>query len=406
MTKLTRDERQPIYYSETEKDFWPATLYSPGKAVLHIPNGAIMSLYCRNNFATTKFRDFELLRVKCFLNVLKADDGVLDDSSIVNIESILCREKQVPEQRVTKRPCAERGQIIQVYYNAGCQRLVLYESCHEAKYHANHYVHHFMTPANSAYQRASRATNFIGGGIFGNLDLDDLYTKAEVRSEFHDVWGSNVVNILPKQGSQYIARGHLMANKDGVLGNYQRGTFFYVNVMPQFQCSNGCNWLTIEKAIRRFVGVYNRNIEIFTGTVGVMKYEGVLLYLSSIYKKHLFPIPNLFYKMLINHESHEAMVVVSVNNVLPRGDEINEFLYCDDYSDETGMFDVKFNDEKRQRPEKGFIYICKIDDFLYSMGEVKMLSWSEYSGIKNYNLMHLRTTPSSSLDECEDNLMC
>lgn len=391
--QLAQKDEQPIYFSELRNEFWQPTLTAKGMGVFEIRNGEIITVYCKGEL---KKYDSEQLRVQCDGNELKTysedSDEMGDDAFVeqpVDFSKLKCKSVQVPAVRRTDRKCGYRGVVYQVYYEAACRELVVYESCHWAKHLANHWTHHTMTPVNSAYQAGYRDGHFRTGGIFAGFrdkEVQEIYQKVAVREEFECIWGGKVVQLLPESGSQYIARGHLMANMDGALHTYQRATFMYVNVMPQFQSNNQGNWLTVEKAVRRFAGLYGQHLDIYTGTADIMIYKGVMLYIYTLETTRYFPIMNIFYKIIISKATREAMVVVGVNNVLAEEEGVQKFIFCDDVRDDTGLYTKSLNENARQNVFKGYIYTCKIRDFLYRM---KMMDWVEYSEFLEYGLMRL-----------------
>lgn len=251
-----------------------------------------------------------------------------------------------------------------------------------------------MNSANSDYQPPLKRENFMEGGLgFEQYPMKKVYSKKEVREEFEKIWGDEVVTLLAG-GNQYIARGHLMANTDGVLIPFQRATFLYVNCMPQFQNHNGCNWLRVEESVREYSAKYGDDLEIFTGTHGIMRFKNVLLYISSRRKQHLLPIPNIFYKIVINRGRGKGMVIVGVNNVLATIDDmgdnndISEYVYCDDdVSDDVNLFRAKITEATRHDISIGYTYVCRVRDFLEG---ARMHEWIEYKDFLNYELMTLR----------------
>lgn len=96
--------------------------------------------------------------------------------------------------------------------------------------------------------------------------------------------------------TSFLSRGHLTPDADFELTTAQFATYFYVNVVPQFQTINGGNWIRVENLARDLAAAAKTNLYIYTGVYGQLELEnsyGVAtpLWLESSEK---ILVPNIF----------------------------------------------------------------------------------------------------------------
>jgi DNA/RNA endonuclease G (NUC1) len=56
---------------------------------------------------------------------------------------------------------------------------------------------------------------------------------------------------------------------------FQDASFYFANVAPQWQCFNGGNWAYLENGVRTFVAAYGADLDVYTGTHGVLELDDV-----------------------------------------------------------------------------------------------------------------------------------
>lgn len=449
---MSNKKKQPIYYSEETKKFWEESVQD-GRGVLIVPEGKTISVYCREGFSGKKYVGAELVTVKCEGGVLKsydkdakkdenamedavetvlkgkgkgeADAEEIDSNIIQSFTSLNCKYTQMPFLEVTKRECAVNSVIVEVFYRVGsgacATKLVLYESCHEVEHRINYWTHFTMAAANAVYQSGYRYPSFHTGGLYDDEGLTDsktgnIYKNSAARKEFRNAFGTQVFTLLPPRGDKSIIRGHLMANADATLYNYQRASFMYVNVMPQFQRNNNNNWKKLEENLRTFSGLYGTKLDIYTGVADVMSFMNIKLY---IYNHKIdtdkpapkLPVMDFFYKMIISREREEAMVVVCVNNHLVADKDLLPFIHCGrpveedamedpvpDWSEQTGLFSKSLTEELRRDVSRGYMYTCSMDSFLTAL---RMTDWAEFKEFRGYSIMRLPANSPPVVDQTD-----
>lgn len=409
--EIAKFQFQPIFYSERRKEFWQTSLRQrpngDTEGVLAISHSDVISVFCNDNGIEGYDGNPNLLRAKCDHGALKVhveDEDAMDapESEIVNFSALKCRSVKSAELKYTSRKCGpHRGsRIIKVAYQVMCGSLAVYETCHDADHRINHYTHHRMTPANSKYQGGYRDEDWNTGDLYKyegltKSDVTRMYTKKSVKAKVQDILGVDSTNVVLLRTNKYIARGHLMANVDGALHIFQKASFMYLNIMPQYQINNGGNWKRMEDALRNFVGNYGGNLDIYTGTADVMTQDGAPLYLYNENESHKFPIQNYFYKIIVSETRFQAMVVVCINNAEVRWPESERFIHCrgqigespdPDISDVTGLFTGNFDEAVRHNYERGYMYTCTIQSFLRAM---RWTRWKEFRKYQGFNIMRL-----------------
>ncbi|XP_071056589.1 uncharacterized protein [Onthophagus taurus] len=80
------------------------------------------------------------------------------------------------------------------------------------------------------------------------------------------------------KGQKYLAKGRLTTNIDYGFLYQRKATFFYHNVVPQWQQISNGNWKTLKSDVRDMAALSSSFLNIYTGAVGI----------SELFKKQLF----------------------------------------------------------------------------------------------------------------------
>merc|ERR1712038_1034097 len=108
--------------------------------------------------------------------------------------------------------------------------------------------------------------------------MNKLYSKRNQVKEVTSILGTNKIgksNIIDKssRGTNYFAKGHLSPDAGFIYNVEQDATYYFVNVAPQFQSFNNGNWKSLEYAVRDLGMKLGRDIQVYTGTHGILKYK-------------------------------------------------------------------------------------------------------------------------------------
>lgn len=142
-------------------------------------------------------------------------------------------------------------------------------------------------------------------------------------------------------------------------------TFYYVNAAPQWLSFNNGNWLQIEISLKKFVAKRNIDVDVYTGTDGVVSYADVngkyqQFYLSSEDpKRPRIPVPQLYYKVIVAQNTNLGIVLIGVNDPHASKERIkSEYIVCPDVSNQ-----VDYITWNRKNITAGYSYACAVDEF-------------------------------------------
>lgn len=164
----------------------------------------------------------------------------------------------------------------------------------------------------------------------------------------------------------FLSRGHLAARTDFIYGIHQQASFYFLNAAPQWQTFNGGNWNILEEKLKSYIDRKNLNVEIYTGTYGVLQYKDVdgvsrQIFLSSkgdSPKEQKIPVPKIYYKVVIDRNQRTGIAFIGVNDPYASEEEIQKnYIYCDNIIDKVSY--IPWKDNIRM----GKMYACEIKEF-------------------------------------------
>lgn len=271
-------------------------------------------------------------------------------------------------RRSPRQTCKFGATEIQLGFTVSPTRfLAIMDVCHDEVAESTFYSYFMLTPANAGFQRSFPRPGFITGPFFGR-NVDRLYLGTTQRETIGRILGAGRVEQLWDNSRDFfLARGHLAARADSIFGSQQRATFFFVNAAPQWQSFNAGNWERVETGVRNFVANRNMEVEVYTGTFGVLTLpdaSGVRreLYLDFDARGNgLIPVPTYFYKVVIGTLSRRGIVFIGVNNPHATQAEVNAGRYniCRDVSSQ-----VTYIPWDRTNLARGFSYACDVNEFV------------------------------------------
>lgn len=297
----------------------------------------------------------------------------------IPIGSINCQHRMLGEtRRITdaRKACLNGlGEMAEIGFPISGQWKPLFEVCHNPLQASSAWSHHIIDPMNVGFQklftREDMAFSEGNSGFYADIDgqVDLCYRKINQRKTFAKILpgrerSANKLVLLT--GSQYLARGHLTAKADLIFGAHQLATFYFINVAPQWQSFNAGNWQFLEYHLKKFIARLGHRAEVYTGTHGVMKHEGVelFLYIDEETGEKKLPVPRIYYKIVLVRSLNQAVVIIGVNNPIVTNDELKskngEYNYCKDISSRLNIFRLA----KQYNKPSGYMIACEIQDFL------------------------------------------
>ncbi|XP_049762919.1 uncharacterized protein LOC126090078 [Schistocerca cancellata] len=268
-----------------------------------------------------------------------------------------------PEQsaQVTGRKCGSKRQyqMIRLGYKVRSDFYTLIDVCFDNRCYKTVYVSFTMVAEIGGKQNGSFTSTWLDGRFFGNIDVQRQYNFNTQVNTFTTLLGSRANRYISK--SNFLTRGHLAARSDFMLRIQQNATYFYVNAAPQWKSFNGANWNTMENDVRSYAQNTLVNLEIYTGTHGITTLPNANeveteLYLYAHGRRYI-PVPNIFWKIVYNAFTKEAVVLLGVNNPYIRN-LTSDYIVCKDMCRSIRWLSWDANNTR-----KGYSYCCRYADF-------------------------------------------
>lgn len=349
--------------------------------IISIQNGQSIEIFCSDSFETLDIKNEQLLTAKCIadttFNIIQPDGMSVGPKDLLNVACSAHLKSSVKVNRIFNHNDIKAT----VGFKINPRRFIsVYDVAFNNASLTSMYAQYNISAAISAGQSPSPRPAFRKEGMY-KCDCNNLYEKTVQRSTICD----QILNVDSRTCDQYfggpqryLAHGHLAASADFVYQFEQRSTFNLFNAAPQWQSINNGNWKSLESALRRFVISKNRRLNLYTGTLGVLRLpngqgEMTELFLDSTGK---IPVPKFFYKVVIDPLALKGVVFVSVNNPYISVADINssEYELCNDVSGKMSWPDSWFEKKQKkvQRVDrttavnrgKGYIFACEVTEFL------------------------------------------
>lgn len=329
--------------------------------------GQIMELYCTENFLNVESSS-NSSGASIFVSCAGLDQFRMAgnyQSAPKSLSQFNCTGMPKHTTQRTSRQC-NGGQIIEIGFQIFSRWIPVLEICFNQTSSNTHWVHHYLGPASVQHQRAVPRIDFLQSEYYKGLSVNKLYTRTQQRSAFVKILGSEKLAdaLISKNTTLYLARGHLAAKSDFVFGSHQLATFYFINVVPQWQSFNEGNWLSIEIDLKKYVARRNIDAELYTGSHDVVQYKDVngrmkKMYLSTD-KQSRIPVPKLLYKIIVVDKLKEGIVLIGVNDPYAIDETIKKnYVICKDVADQ-----VRYISWNRTNVTAGYSYACSVDDFM------------------------------------------
>uniref|UniRef100_A0A6B2E4U1 Putative alkaline nuclease n=1 Tax=Phlebotomus kandelakii TaxID=1109342 RepID=A0A6B2E4U1_9DIPT len=364
-------EPQPLILNNDATDFVEP---KDSTGIVRLNPGDSISLYCTNGFDNPQ-RTESLLNATCstgsafVINKNQMKEMVFSD--------IFCKSYPYHTARKSERTCANGEAVeIEVGFEVESKFIELYHICHDDIRESTLYVTHFMGPGNEGYQRSFPRPSWLSSGFFNGKDANGLYTNVNQNAMVAQILGSQELAdkfIQPTNTEIFLARGHLAAKVDFIFGVQQRATFWMMNVAPQWQKFNAGNWERVESSVRRMVFQRNTNLELYTGTHGVLTLPDINGEQQEIYlhfdenNNGQIPVPKLYYRVLYERSTKRGIVLIGVNNIHITMEEIESqsYIVCEDVADK-----IDWINWDRFNLILGYSYACDVNEFKEVVGHL------------------------------------
>lgn len=350
-------------------------------SLIRLHHGEQIELICSDSF-TAPFKGHKGLLVRCIQNQTFSVAG-----NQFHFTAFKCNSYPKHIARRTGAFCYNgNGTMAEIGFDIAADRFLhVMNVCLNEAIQNTYYAHFRLGPGNHGHQRNFPRPDFEVGMFFNHSkDFRFLYTRRNQRLTFGRLLGEQVVPQLFNDSTWlFLARGHLMAKSDNVLGNQQRSTFYYINAAPQWQSFNGGNWAKTENALRDFVGVNNLYVQVYTGTFGIFslldcsgkRTVDVYLDIQRWTKNDCsgrgpiprpwgrLPVPLFYYKVVLNEFTDQGVALIGLNNPHATEADIRSGKYdlCPDVSDQIDWMENSWN---RTNIHLGYSYACEVNTFV------------------------------------------
>ena len=154
--------------------------------------------------------------------------------------------------------------------------------------------------------------NFKEGRLyFQSMSANRAYKQSRQEKLFTNLFGSSEsVELYQPSKGLVLARGHLSPSGDLLYRDWQEVTYMYSNVVPKWQVVNNGNWREVEEVVRARAKLRRSTMQVFTGTKGVLKLRGKMLWLV----KDSIPVLEYLWKLVVDANCGDSIVFVPLNN--------------------------------------------------------------------------------------------
>ncbi|KAF7285417.1 hypothetical protein GWI33_010666 [Rhynchophorus ferrugineus] len=329
-------------------------------------SGEIIQICCSGN---NILYNNKLIKSECISIGCLADDGFMFNGDSIEFDGLKCH--QIPSNiiKYTNKTCGGHGSELVIGYDLKQGFITQITICFDNINLTPIYAHH--TIVRSIGYRDSNVPRiyFQDNGFYTlPVTLDYLYQKDNQRRIVNALVqiDENSDKYVRRSGDLFINRGHLAAKGDFVYAFQQMATFHYPNSSPQWASFNGGNWNEVEISVRGLASSREIDLEIYTGVWGTMTLPNTRtncdtdVYLFTSSNKQSVPVPELFWKVVVDARRRSGVAIIGVNN--PYDIAVSRHVICDDISEKISWFTRLLNAQKKHI-EFGYIYACSVTDF-------------------------------------------
>ncbi|KAM7357046.1 salivary protein Tsal1-like [Cochliomyia hominivorax] len=344
---------QPVYLKTKAASFYP---YSD-TGYLQVKSGKTLQMFCPSKFKSIAKT---LITATCVSGTTFKVGGTRYAFS-----ELVCKSWPSFVAKKTGSPC-NGGVLIKVGFKVTSTRFVeQMQVCFNEEEEVTRYVNHTLHPGNIYHETSIDRITFQTAGFFSTKKVDKLYSQDTQLETINKELGG-VADKYFDDKNLFLSRGHMAAKADFVYATQQRATFLFINAAPQWQVFNSGNWARVEDGLRAWVSKEKINVQCYTGVYGVTTLpnkEGrqTPLYLSyDANNNGLIPVPQLYFRVVIQPSTKKGIVFIGVNNPHLTLDQIEkDYIICPDVSDE-----ISYIPWKKTDITAGYSYACEVAEFL------------------------------------------
>nr|XP_040570009.1 uncharacterized protein LOC121119415 [Lepeophtheirus salmonis] len=335
-----------------------------------VPQGSTVELNChrsRGNFLL--YKEERVSKIKS-VKLTCTNDKLYTEGMEVNPADYKCSSKNQPSLIITRNSkCSpegidkrktdlERITHISLGWNFRSGFIEQVEICIDELFYGTLWTKHYVEGQNIEMRdKYSGRPAFIVDEtgkkkiVWKTINEPNNKVRAYAKnSQNTSIYDQSIMN--PSKSSKfYLAKGHLSPDSAFVYDGEQEGTYFFVNVAPQYQSFNKGNWKALEYAVRDLAKNQYSKLTVYTGTYEILELHQKQIFLLE---KKFIPVPRYFWKVLHDPARKKAVAFVGYNNVLRK---TSPKPICTDVCDQ-----IPWVDWERESLFKGYMYCCKVED--------------------------------------------
>lgn len=257
--------------------------------------------------------------------------------------------------------CGEHGSLIKIGYqlNEGRGFVTLIDVCYNKKTGSSIYARHVLPgkTIKNAMKCSTRPSGFKTAEVPSKIDPAKSFTKANQLKRFEEIFG-NATKAQDYLNKTYLARGHLAPDGDFIFVSWQFTTYFYINIVPQWQSINNANWKHIESVSRNKADSMKQDFVVFTGGFDVLRLRNKMIKLEP----DGLEVPKWTWKIIKNPSSDSGIAFLTLNNPFALSSPNN---LCTDICAIAGW---EWKD--RKNITKGYTICCAVADLKNAISSI------------------------------------
>ncbi|XP_065212829.1 uncharacterized protein LOC135840304 [Planococcus citri] len=361
---------QPIILTKQNKSYALLIPKAQGnKGFVELEKGDNIKLVCpgdKNRLRDTKTTSVD---TKCQKDK-EFTSNANNNAGSFAIKDALCDLPPKPDVKDTKTRCSQTGKLYEIGFQAeGWHPLI--SVCHLVDSADTLYTKHLaIGAALKGAERESFRPKFETGS------LNELYKGFDPNSYYvQKAQDRNLAWVFKKYSSgndSYLSRGHLAPDGDFLFASWQFATYLYINAAPQWQKINGGNWLTVEKFVRKLAIKLNTDLEVITGTSGVLELPDDKGKLQKIHLNgNKIRVPEYFWKLVYDPQTSSGIGIITSNN--PYLEKTATLKICKNICYENNWLNhnatIEFKD-----PSQGLTICCTVNELRKAIPEVPFVN--------------------------------
>ncbi|XP_055701132.1 uncharacterized protein LOC129800628 [Phlebotomus papatasi] len=339
--------RDPVYLTQQGQ------LWAPNGAALTWNSGQPSFVSCTGSGNSLTFNGQRTSTKTC----VSGTNFNIGGSSVTS-SNLACTNTITGDYSITGANCGNDGTIINIGFNTyDSPGFVTYiQSCYSMSTGSVRYTRHVIPgrAINFAVIESSRPS-FKTGGSAPQVSPATSYTQASQMTRLTQLLGSQAQAERFLSSSSFMSRGHLAPDGDGIFRSWQFSTYYYTNVAPQWQQTNGGNWLRVENAARQKAHNMQQDLLIFTGTFDILTLPHVNgQQIPLTLEAGGIEVPKWYWKIIKSTANNAAIALITLNNPFATSISANELL-CTDICSSSGWGQSNFNNFAH-----GYTYCCNV----------------------------------------------